>query len=114
MWWAARLTVDAGQTSGHGIRAADSGQLTTAAKFLDQAPGQPRESAIGIRRGGPGKCDPGILRLSPQLSVEIPHHFDVIGDKSNGTDDHGFDAAGAQHLEMVSDIGLEPRNLGRS
>lgn len=114
MWWAARLAVDAGQTSGHGIRAADSRRLTTAAKFLDQAPGQPREAAIGIRRGGPGKCDPGILRLSPQLSVEIPHHFDVIGDKSNGTDDHGFDPAGAQHLEMVSDIGLEPRNLGRS
>ena len=109
----ARLAADAGQAAGHRIAANHPGRHPTVAVFVDQICGQPGEAPVGVGCGGPGERDAGRLGLRSQLLVEIPHHLDVVGDKSDGTNDYRFRARGTQRREMIGDVRLQPRNLRR-
>jgi len=105
------LSADAGQASGHGW-GQSSERVPAVAEFVDQIRGQPakRRSALGVAPGR-ARCRPPRLEIA--ALVEIPHHLDVVGDKSDGTNDYRFRARGTQRREMIGDVRLQPRNLRR-
>ena len=97
-----------------GSAATCASRSSTVAELVDQIRGQPCESPVGIRRSGPGERHPRRLRLGSQFFVEIPHHFDVVGDEPDGADDDSLGARGGQRRELVGDIGLQPGHLRRT
>jgi hypothetical protein len=46
--------------------------------------------------------------------IEIPHNLHMIADKADRNHDYSGYATGSELAEVIADIGLKPRDIGRA
>ena len=56
---------------------------------------------------------PELVGLLLRLGVEVPADLEVVGDEADRADQHVVDAPRVERLEVVEDVGPEPRLAGR-
>ena len=71
------------------------------------------EAGVGVRHLDPVELHPELGRLLPRLGVDVPADLQVVGDEPDRTDEDAVGAGVVQRLEVVEDVGPEPRLPGR-
>ena len=79
----------------------------------DELDHHPREAPIAAGCGRTNEAHAQLGGLLRGLVVQVPDHFEVIGDEPDRADRHRADALAVQLLDVVDHVRLQPRHLRR-
>ena len=79
--------------------------------LLDQLPNHGDEDRVGPDRGHANHLHPEVGCSVLRLDVEIEEHFEMVGDEPDRDHDDVFRAGGMQAIQLVENIGIEPRDV---
>ena len=82
--------------------------------LLDQLPDHGDEYRISPDRGNANHVHAELAGSVLSLDVEIEEHFEMVRDEPDRDDDHVLHAGRMQAVQLVENIGLEPRDMRRS
>ena len=60
-------------------------------------------------RSGADHLHTKLVTQRSRFRIQVVEHFHVIGNKSNGTDDHAANAGGVLLAQIIANIGRKPR-----
>ncbi len=77
----------------------------------DQVPHGRGEARVRADRGGAGHRQAQLPGLRGGLGVEVVLDLHVVRDEADGDHHDGRDALGVQGLQVVADVGFQPRDV---
>src|SRR5438094_7715867 len=81
--------------------------------LLDELCKGAHEVRVGIRHLDPRQVHSEPARPLLRLDVDVPADLEVVGHEADRTDEHVVDSQRVQRVDMVEDVGAEPRLAGR-
>src|SRR5215212_6139505 len=82
--------------------------------LFDQLPDHSHKDRIGPDRSNANHVHAELVGTVLSLDVEVEEHFQMVRDEPDRNYDHVFPAERMQVVQLVQNVGLEPRDLGWS
>src|SRR3954447_8140553 len=79
--------------------------------LLDQLPDHGNKDRIGPDCGDANHVHVQLVRSVLRLDVEIEDHFEMVRDESDRDHNHIFYAGFVQSVQLIENVGLEPRHV---